>query len=319
MNATYRTRPLRRAGWLATSLLTLTGAAFSEAPGDGGSDPNSDIVDALVAAGNFDTLVGAVQAAGLESALRAAGPLTVFAPTDDAFAKVDPTLLAQILGDPDQLTAVLLYHVEDQALFAADVLSQPASQTLLAKPIFFSQEDDGCVFVNNSLVSSVDFDVSNGVIHAIEDVLIPDLPPFQGFGFEVPDVVQTLAGDSNFSTLLTAVQVAGLDPVLLSGTYTIFAPTNAAFDALPDGTLDALLKDPDALADVLLYHVVGGPRFANEVTTSTGFRTLQGERISFSTDGVDFFVNQARIEATDTVNANGVVHTIDSVLLPPTE
>jgi uncharacterized surface protein with fasciclin (FAS1) repeats len=133
---------------------------------------------------------------------------------------------------------------------------------------------------------------------------------------ELQDLVQTAVAAGSFNTLVTAVQAAGLEQTLATGgPFTIFAPTDAAFAALPADTLDALLQDPDALKDILLYHVVSGEVLASQVVNLTTATTLQGGTLTIdATSGVR--VNDATVVQTDVLASNGVIHVIDKVLIP---
>lgn len=129
-------------------------------------------------------------------------------------------------------------------------------------------------------------------------------------------IVDIAVGNDDFSTLVTAVSAAGLVEALAGdGPFTVFAPTNAAFAALPAGALDAVLADPALLTAVLTYHVVAGDVRAADVVTLTRAPTLQGEFLAIGTDG-GVTVDQANVVATDVVATNGVIHVIDAVLLP---
>lgn len=133
-----------------------------------------------------------------------------------------------------------------------------------------------------------------------------------------PDIVDTAMAADDFNTLVTAVQAAGLvDALKGEGPFTVFAPTDAAFAALPEGTLDSLLEDTDALNQVLLYHVVSGAVMAADVTDGLEAETLQGETVSFSVSDDGVMINDANIIATDIEASNGVIHVIDAVILPP--
>ncbi|MEO0651428.1 MAG: fasciclin domain-containing protein, partial [Planctomycetota bacterium] len=119
------------------------------------------------------------------------------------------------------------------------------------------------------------------------------------------DIVDTLAGDPQFSTLVTAVQTAGLvDALKGPGPLTVFAPTNAAFDKLPTAELDALLADPGALTQVLLYHVVDGQLLAADVLQGGDATTLANRDVTFSVDNGVPFVNASVISAVDDVVSN---------------
>ncbi len=129
-----------------------------------------DIVDSAVAAGNFSTLVAAVKAAGLVETLKGAGPFTVFAPTDEAFAKIPKATLEGLLADKDALTKVLTYHVVSGKVMAADV---KAGHVKTVQGTDVAMATEGGVTVNGAKVVSADVGASNGVIHAIDTVLMP--------------------------------------------------------------------------------------------------------------------------------------------------
>ena len=132
-----------------------------------------------------------------------------------------------------------------------------------------------------------------------------------------PTITQIVASDPQFSTLLTAVQAAGLADTLSSGSYTVFAPTNAAFAKVPSDTLSNLLNDPAMLKAVLLYHVVPGRVSAKQVMSLKSAKTANGANVSVSVMGGKVMINTATVIKADVCASNGLVHVIDSVLLPP--
>ncbi|HNX39331.1 MAG TPA: fasciclin domain-containing protein [Methanothrix sp.] len=140
--------------------------AAKEAP------PAADIVDTAVAAGNFQTLVSAVEAAGLVDTLKGEGPFTVFAPTDEAFAKIPEDQLAVLLANKTQLAAVLTYHVAAGKVMSTDLTDDMSVATIQGENVTINLED-GNVMVNDAKVVQADIDCSNGVIHAIDTVLMP--------------------------------------------------------------------------------------------------------------------------------------------------
>lgn len=272
---------------------------------------DKDIVDTAISAGSFNTLVAAVQAAGLEGALRGEGPLTVFAPTDEAFAAVPEEVLNGLLADPEALSGVLLYHVAAGELLAGEVISQDSIPTLQGSSLNVSVTGDG-VFIDGSTVIATDILATNGVIHVIDAVLLPPAPE------PTADIVDTAIGAGRFETLVTAVVAAGLEEALRGeGPFTVFAPNDEAFAKLPGAVLDGLLADPEALANVLLYHVVPGAYPATDVVTSSSLTTLQGQRASITVNEMGAFIDDAKIIGTDIFTSNGIIHEIDSVILPP--
>jgi uncharacterized surface protein with fasciclin (FAS1) repeats len=134
-----------------------------------------------------------------------------------------------------------------------------------------------------------------------------------------PNIVETAIAAGNFETLVAAVQAAGLAETLSGeGPFTVFAPTDAAFEKLPAGTVESLLEpaNKSQLEGILLYHVVAGQKGASEVLAVSSLKTVNGADISISTQGGEAFVNDAMIVTTDIQTSNGVIHVIDAVLLP---
>lgn len=159
------------------SLTALTIAAILVAPlaaGNYGKQANKDIVDTAVAAGSFETLIAAAKAAGLVDALKADGPITVFAPTDEAFAKLPEGTVANLLKpeNKDQLVSILTYHVVAGEFDASKVTSMTGATTLQGEEVTFAVKD-GKVFVDNAQVIQADVSASNGVIHVIDQVILP--------------------------------------------------------------------------------------------------------------------------------------------------
>jgi len=275
------------------------------------------IVEIAVEDGRFTTLVAAVQAAGLVDTLNSDGPFTVFAPTDDAFAALPDGTVESLLEDPEgALTQILLYHVIGAAVPAADVVELDSATTVQGEEISI-EVVGGSVILNGAVeVIITDIEASNGIIHVIDAVLLPPSLTAE----ELPSIAEIAAGDENFSTLVAALDAAGLVDVLAGeGEFTVFAPTNDAFAALPDGTVEALLQDPEGdLTQILLYHVVDGIALAEAVVGLDSVVTLQGEAISIEIVGGSVILNGAvEVIITDIEASNGVIHVIDGVLLPP--
>ena len=278
-----------------------------------------DIVDTAVADGRFTTLVAAVQAAGLVDTLKGAGPFTVFAPTDEAFAKL-PAGTVETLLKPENLETlknILLYHVVSGNVMAADVvtLDGKTADTVAGSAVNISVKD-GKVYLNENVqVIITDVVTSNGVIHVIDTVLTPPA--------KLADIVDTAVADGRFTTLVAAVQAAGLvDTLKGAGPFTVFAPTDEAFAKLPAGTVETLLKPEnlETLKNTLLYHVVSGKVMAADVVTLDGKMAdtaFEGNSIKISVkDGKVYLNENVQVIITDIETTNGVIHVIDTVLLP---
>jgi transforming growth factor-beta-induced protein len=270
------------------------------------TNPTNDIVETAQANGSFSTLITALTEANLVDTLKGTGPFTVFAPTDAAFNALPTGLLNQLLANTTALTQVLTNHVVSGKLTAQDVTHQTAVTTLQGSSLPITTVE-GSTKIGTAKITQTDIACSNGVIHVIDTVLIPN---------GIMNIVQT-AQYYGFSTLVTAIQTVDLVSTMEgAGPFTVFAPTNAAFSALPAGTLDSLLADQTALANVVTYHVVSGKLMAANVVTQTTLTTLQGSTLAITTtDGAK--VNDANIIQTDIECTNGVIHVIDAVLTPP--
>jgi transforming growth factor-beta-induced protein len=324
--------PVQVEGMIAMSPIIVSVAGADEA------EEAMDIVEIAASNDTFSTLVAAVQAAGLVEALQGEGPFTVFAPTNAAFDALPAGTIDALLGDPSgDLTQILLYHVVSGAVMAADVSDGLEAETLQGDVVVFTVNEDG-VMINNANVILTDIVATNGIIHVIDAVLLPTAEEGAAEAdeamaeeveegaaeadeavAEVTDIVDTAVAAGSFTTLVAAVEAAGLvDALKGEGPFTVFAPTDAAFAALPAGTIDALLADPSGdLTQILLYHVVSGAVMAADVSNGLEAETLQGQSLSFSIDGSSVMVNNANIIVTDIEASNGVIHVIDVVLLPP--
>ncbi|MEM8904610.1 MAG: fasciclin domain-containing protein [Actinomycetota bacterium] len=307
---------------------------------------DGNIVEVATAAGDFSTLVAAVDAAGLVETLSGEGPFTVFAPTDDAFAALPEGLVEALLEDTETLGAILTYHVVAGEVLAADVVELTEAETVNGESVAITVTDDGGVMVDDANVVQTDIGATNGVIHVIDAVIIPEgvvLPDHGGDDMEEMDeemsdeemtdeemtddteaadagpgtIVDVAAAAGSFETLLAAAEAAGLvDTLTGEGPLTVFAPTDDAFAALPEGTVEGLLEDPETLASILTLHVVAGAVPAADVVGLTEAATVNGEVLPVVVDGDTVMIGTATVVQTDIEASNGIIHVIDSVLLP---
>ena len=292
-------------------LAVMAAAAITHSPAMAQEAAGKDIVTTAVEAGSFKTLAAALKAAGLVETLQGKGPFTVFAPTDEAFAKL-PAGTVETLLKPEnkpQLIAVLTYHVVPGKVLAADVVKLNAAGTVNGQRVDV-KVDGKQVLIDQAQVVATDIACSNGVIHVIDQVILPS-----------SDKIPATADKAGtFKTLLAAAKAAGLVEVLSGDqALTVFAPTDAAFAKLPAGTVESLLKPENKakLAAILKFHVVPGRVYSNDVLSQKELKTVGGGVLKPEmTNGVAT-INGAGLVATDIDAANGVIHVIDSVLLPP--
>jgi len=206
---------------------------------------SADIVDTAVKAGKFKTLAAALGAADLVTTLKGPGPYTVFAPTDEAFAKLPEGTVETLLKSENKakLASILTYHVVAGKVLAKQVVGLKGAKTINGQRIDI-KVDDSTLIVDGVQVITTDIQCDNGVIHIIDSVLLPS-------DKTIPEVAITA---EKFTTLIAAVKAAGLAEVLSGpGPFTIFAPTDEAFEKLPANTVQDLLKpeNKQKLADIL--------------------------------------------------------------------
>jgi transforming growth factor-beta-induced protein len=291
-------------------VLVVAAGIATASPAKTAEDKN--IVETALAAGQFKTLASLVTKAGLADTLATGGPFTVFAPTDEAFAKVPQATLDALAQNPDQLKAVLLYHVAPGRVTAADVVKLSSVKTLEGSSLSI-KVSNGSVYVDQAKVTTPDVMASNGVIHVIDSVLIPMATPAE----PAKNIVKTAIAAGQFKTLASLLTKAGLAGTLQGkGPFTVFAPTDAAFAKVPKATLAALAKDKAKLKAVLLYHVAKGKVMSSKVVKVKSVKTLQGGRLPVKVAGGKVYVGGARVIKADVTASNGVIHVINKVLIP---
>jgi uncharacterized surface protein with fasciclin (FAS1) repeats len=268
-----------------------------------------DIVDTAVAAGSFKTLAAALGAADLVDALKGDGPFTVFAPTDEAFAALPEGTVETLLKPENKalLTAILTYHVVPGNLKAEDVVGGAPLVTLNGQKIDLDTSDG--VKVDGANVVKTDIGTSNGTIHVIDAVIMPS----------TKDIIETAVAAGSFKTLAAALGAAELVETLQGdGPFTVFAPTDEAFAALPAGTVESLLKPENKakLQAVLTYHVVPGRIYAADAIKAGKAKTVQGSKVTIKAKDGKVTVDGANVVAADIDSSNGVIHVIDAVILP---
>ncbi|MDO3386729.1 fasciclin domain-containing protein [Gilvimarinus sp. SDUM040013] len=281
-------------------------------------EPAKTIVDVAAANGNFTTLVAALEATGLDATLDDENEtFTVFAPTDDAFALLGQDTIDALLADPDTLSNILLYHViAGSEVDSSAAISSAGSTVEMAngQSVGLSLEGES-LMANLSVVTMADVEADNGVIHVIDAVL---MPPAER-GEPTMNIVETAVDNGSFTTLVAALQAAGLDTTLAdeSQSYTVFAPTDAAFDMVGADNIAALLGDADALEAVLLQHVVAGEVTSVNAYAANGTNVTTASGAEVLVDIVDrmLTVGGAKVVMEDLYTTNGIIHVIDTVIV----
>jgi uncharacterized surface protein with fasciclin (FAS1) repeats len=279
----------------------------------------NNIVEATQADSRFTFLNEAIQTAGLTETLSGPDTYTLFAPTNDAFKALLAELGItedQLLSNQALLTAVLNYHVVPGSVSSAQIPLGKAI-TPVAGGIFKVDKTGADLIINDgrnrkSKIVQADIPAANGLIHAIDKVLLP----------ADKTILQTAAANPDFSILVEAVNAAGLTGTL-GGTapLTVFAPTNAAFASLfaeLGVTKDQLFADKVLLTKVLIYHVLPGLVLKADLPFNTPIKTFEGE--TFTVSQAFAITDQrgrvANITATDILATNGAIHVVDKVILP---
>jgi uncharacterized surface protein with fasciclin (FAS1) repeats len=274
----------------------------------------------------LSTLVAAVKRAGLADTLNGVKDVTVFAPSNDAFAKIPKATLDKVLADKAMLTKILTYHVVPKTVSPADLGS--GSFETLEKGTVTTSGSGMSYKVNDANVICGNVKTANATVYIIDSVLMPaeqfgsacasvakDGPgSFQGMAM---DPVATAASNNpSLSTLVAAVKQAGLVDTLngLKGA-TVFAPTNEAFAKIPKATLDKVLADKAALTKILTYHVVAQAITTDQLAKGE-FTTVEKGKLTTSGSGESFKVNDASVVCGNVKTANATVYIIDSVLMP---
>lgn len=287
------------------------GALGTTASATTSSGVTQDIVQTAVSTPGFSTLVALLGQADLVDTLQGPGPFTVFAPTDDAFAALDPNLVAYLTNPANvaDLRSVLLYHVAGEQLTSSDVLTSPFVSTLngqRAYVTFFG----GLPRIDGAVIAVTDIVCTNGIIHVLDHVMQPNLAR----------IADTAASTARFDTLLAAVGAANLATVLDSpGPFTVLAPTDLAFAQLPAGVLDSLLEPQNQglLTQILTYHVIPGRVYSDVAWDQVRWQTVNGAFVEFNQSPLGAQrINGARVLRRDIDTANGVVYAIDKVLIP---
>jgi uncharacterized surface protein with fasciclin (FAS1) repeats len=267
----------------------------------------------IVNSDDHTTLAEALEVAGLASTFNSPGSYTFFAPTDEAFAALPSGVLESLLANPEQLAQVLRYHVLGFSLFSASFSNGLVLNTLNGQQVSFTVNSQG-IFVNNALITVQNIQATNGYVHVINAVLIPEIEEPQ-----LPSIAEIVIESEVHTRLESFLESADLLSTLDgNGTFTLFAPTDEAFEALPVETINALLANPSLLNSILLYHVAGQVYESSELTNGQSIATLNGANVTVIIDGSNIFINGSRIIVSDIEANNGIVHVLNAVLVPST-
>jgi uncharacterized surface protein with fasciclin (FAS1) repeats len=277
-----------------------------------------EIIQAEPSLSDFEALI---EAAALSDNLDQDGPFTVFAPTNAAWAAFN------IMAKEDDPTEILLYHVLNGSYTAADLSAKWGVTTLSGESLFFNasvDDDNTSIVLNESVqVTRADIQASNGVIHVVDAVVsFPEGNSLFASELGSPEssIVEVLANDGRFGTLLAVVEQAGLTDELenMAAHYTLFAPTDEAFENVSPELLEEWLADTEgALTTILTYHIVNDRLSINQIATDRYIPTLEGRALFVTVDeDVQVYLNGRPVQEFNILAANGVIHVMDEVIMP---
>jgi transforming growth factor-beta-induced protein len=298
---------------IALFFITIVGLAGCDEQNSAGPDPNpepdEDHISAVVSEDStLKTFSGILIQTGLDADLESEGPFTVFAPTDSAFHKLPEGLLDDL--NSDQIEEIVTYHLVSGAMLTGDIQQNEEIETNTGAPIFVRANND--IELNHkAVITEGDKEVSNGVIHKIDNVLLPDAY------LTVFGAIQKRYSLSKFACYCTSGRT-DLDEVLEdeSSEFTVFVPTDEAFENFEQNVDD--LSDSE-LREILNYHVVEQKILSDELSDGQTLTTRNGEdlMISVANDGtVTLNGDRAVVQRADIEGKNGVVYIIDAVVDP---
>ncbi|WP_261375528.1 fasciclin domain-containing protein [Pseudoalteromonas neustonica] len=289
--------------------------------------PTKNIVETAQQAGNFSTLLTALDVAGLTAALSDnSKEYTVFAPTDAAFEAVGSKMINTLLANPDVLGNILKQHVLTGSIDSVTAMSLngQSAETLLGNTLPISiNADTNILMFGGANVVITDIKTTNGIVHVIDSVIVADVALPESFG----TIADVASENGSFTTLLAALSATGLDALVSdpTSTFTVFAPTDAAFAALGQDTIDALLADTDTLRDILLYHVVADANVLSDAAATIAnsennkVEMANGDMAALSYVDSSLFINDAAVTTANVTADNGVIHVLNKVIMPPAE
>ncbi|MGB1254081.1 MAG: fasciclin domain-containing protein [Candidatus Promineifilaceae bacterium] len=309
----------------------------------------TSLMDVLEADGRFTTYIGALEQTGLDQMIKYNGSFTLLAPTDAAFNRMSAEDRGVMFSNTNTLRQTLLHHMLLSKWRTETIGSWEIAHSLLGKQMQVRMQG-GMLILDEARVINANVSADNGLIHMINGVLIPPGGSFDsrkhgkngqqktpnnngGGGQQTPrnengsssgesplhtigTIYEILVAEGRFRTLMSVTNKAGLSQMLnRNGPFTLFAPTNAAFNALPKGTLDALMADQAAVRQLLLHHMVQGKFETNRLETLRTLRTALGENVEITHQGNAILIDGARITLRNIEATNGTIHVIDAVVM----
>lgn len=307
--------------FIAVGLLAIfTFTACEEDNNDLTPKPTKDIVELAQATTTLSTLVTAITTADLATTLKGTGPFTVFAPSNEAFEALEEGVLETLLANPELLAEVLQYHVVSGKVMSSDLKNGTVQTLLSGKSISIAISGMSVTLNGTSMVTMADVESTNGVVHIIDEVLLP-----QGFELPKDNIVEIASATPSLSILVQALTKfpSLVNALSAEGTYTVFAPTNEAFEALL-GTIGQTSLDDiplNVLERLLKYHVIStAALMSTDLTDGQMAATILSANDKITVDiNSSIMINNATVTIPNIEASNGIVHVVNSVLVPQLE
>jgi transforming growth factor-beta-induced protein len=313
--------------FMVTSVNAQSGAAQQDAnPAEQASAPAQQaqagtVYDVIVSDPSLSSFELLVEAAALADNLDQAGPFTVFAPTNEAWAAFEAMNAEEPQTDAT-LTQILLHHIVNGSYPASAVAARDSVPTLLGEFVSFGSDSGVITLDDGAEITTADLGATNGVVHLIDTVLVPPIHSLatSRLGSRDQTIAEVLENDGRFETLLVLMEQASLLDELRNpnARHTLFAPTDEAIDAVPEDIRDEWLSPGNAaFVEIMAYHLVSDELGINQLATDDLVPTLEGRPLMITTDDqLGVYVNENPITEFNIVASNGVIHVVDGVLIP---
>ncbi|KAL3847913.1 hypothetical protein ACJMK2_018803 [Sinanodonta woodiana] len=258
------------------------------------------------------TFIELATEAGMLDILTMGGPFTIFCPTNEAFENLPGDVMERMKTDKQMLMDMMKYHLTSGMMMSSHFTNEMMVDSMMMMDgmpigIRMNMYMNGMLMTaNGSPIIKADQMATNGMIHMVGRVMFP--MPMKS----IPEEFM----EPELSYLTTAIKTAGFASSLTGGPFTIFAPSNDAFMKLPPGELQMLMANKTALTEVLTYHMVDGTFWSASFHNGMSIPTFEGQNLMINTDGMKVMVNNAEVMIADIACTNGVIHMINSVLMP---
>ncbi|RAM59525.1 hypothetical protein DS66_01665 [Mesotoga sp. SC_3PWM13N19] len=266
----------------------------------------NDIFSMLRETEELSDLSRKVESSGLDVLLSGPGPFTLFAPINEAFAKLPPATGEKLSADASYSQRVLLYHIVSGKMTSQVIVQKPEIDTLLGQSLAIDAR--GGIRVDGASILVSNIEASNGIIHIINAVILPR---------EEPDIVQVMRNTGILDTFVSALEKTGIvDRLRTENPLTIFAPSDIAFARIPLETRESFFERPEWMREVLLHHVARGFYATYDLIDENALRSLQGDVINVKVTDQGLDIDGTLVNISNIVAENGIIHIVNHVTFP---